>query len=285
MMELLTVFWGPKHLDVFKRGLLRSLNLPQNKEAISCSPWNVFTDQPRELLGDLPANAVVRDLSNLRTYTDPIQAALVWQINECLVKKSKLLLAPPDTIFGDGSIENLVKLSRNHGDCVLSPHPRVLPSILDKALPSSRSELVTLAWEHLHKSWTHAEQGHKENSSFIGGVTWQRLDSSIAVTHLLPTVYLADFLPEDLEYFKTAISFGDWDHTWAIKLLGFDTNGRMTLPNRVRYAASSDIAFICEVTDADKNIPSYHHDHPKDGSFWKDHAHNRINRGIIATFR
>lgn len=285
-MQIFSVVWGKYHLELFEKGLLKSFQLKLNRQALfrERGIWNIWTDEVENvqklvsgLFPELKINVI--SLDNLRRYTDPIQNALVIQIEKCLEQKQKMLMAPPDTIFGNGSIGNILKVGYQKDACVVVPHPRVLPTILNETLSddTSNADLVSLAWKHLHGSWVNAEKDHPQQSSFVGGVTWQYLDDkTMSVTHLLPTVYLADFNESDLEFFKHANSFGDWDHTWAIKTLQ---------ENRQRFLASSDAAFICEITEVEKNIPPWHHEHPKDGSFWRDFPHNKINKGIVATFR
>jgi hypothetical protein len=143
-------------------------------------------------------------------------------------------------------------------------------------LPVDNGPLVALAWRHLHDAWVHGERGHANQSSYVGGVEWWRVNNLIQGTHRLPSPYLIQFTKEDLQYFKSAISFGNFDHVWPSDIL---------IPRgRQRYLGSSDAAFIVEITDPNKNVPPIIENQPKTG-FWKDHLQNRSNAQIIFTFR
>lgn len=296
-LQIQTVVWGGHHVELFRRTCLKSLSFKRNKEALYSQNaiWNIFTDEnsikrieeiTKEALPNLEVN--IKSKRNLRNYIDPVQAATIWQIEQCITREHKLLLAPPDTIFGDGSIHGLLKIGHEPKSVVVVPHPRVLPSLVEEfnkppTLDNksknlmSNPELVSLAWKHLHRAWTEAEIGCINQSSYVGGVEWQKIGESLyLVTHRLPSPYLIDFTPEDLEYFKSAISFGHFDHMWPGDIL--------IQRGRQRYATSSDAVFICEVTEADKNVPPIIPGQPNFG-FWRNFPHNQHNAQITATFR
>lgn len=286
-VEILSCFWGDEHFDLFKAATLRSLAWKENRKALHEveATWNIFTDEKNFFEVEKVVDALMPEVEinlgsakDLRKYTDQTQSALVWQIERCLENDKRLLFAPPDTIFGDGTIPGLLAGGREKGSCVVIPHPRVLKSILPKLTIASmpNEELVTLAWEHLHRSWTDAEVGHKLRNSFIGGVSWEKISKDLySVKHVLPTVYFADFTKEDLTYFQTTGCFGAFDHTWAADIL---------IPRgRQRYLGSSDAAFAVEITDKEKNIPPITPGDPD--TFWKTHAHNEHNKMVRAIFR
>lgn len=284
MIQILTLVYGEKHVELFRRACLKSLSWPDNRQALIGATWNICTDNAyadhlkREINKAMPeANVSIRGTDQLRDFIDPAQSAVIWQIKECLKKKQRLLIAPPDTIFGEGTIGNLLLLGREDRTVLTVPHPRVLPSILTELEETTHNpSLATLAWKHLHQSWTDAEIGHVRQNSFVGGVKWQRLnEKTIAVTHRLPTPYLLDFTEEDLQYFKTQISFGSFDHVYPSDIL---------IPReRQRYVASSDACFICEITERDKNVPPIWQG-PLDG-FWRHNLQSQINNQVTAIFR
>lgn len=286
MLQLLTTVWGEKHIELFKKTALKSLGWVKNKEALARqnAKWNIFTDDAdvadlkgfcRKTIPEIKFN--VMPTSDLRRYIDSVQAASIWQMEKAIESKDRVLLAPPDTIFGDGTVESLVSAGLEEGSVVVVPHPRVLPEIVDKLqnYEEGKQRLVDLAFENLHDSWVHAERGHINQSSYVGGVEWWRVGSTIQGTHRLPSPYLIHFQQEDLDYFKTATSMGHWDHMWP---------GDILIPRaRQRYIASSEAAFIVEITESDKNVPPIIENQPKTG-FWRDHLHNRINSQILFTF-
>ncbi|HRH25104.1 MAG TPA: hypothetical protein PLQ20_02075 [Candidatus Paceibacterota bacterium] len=277
--QILTVIWGNKHFDWFSRGLLASLQ----QEDLSGATWNIFTDDIQRMTFALldrfgssgGPNIKVRSVNTLRKYIDQTQSAMVWQVEECLKLDEKLIIAPPDTIFSKGSLANLLKYDK----CIAVAHPRVLPSLLDTT--DLFLDLASNAWKHLHESWIKAEQGCKGQSTFMGGVMWKKRQVNTEVTHLLPTVYMCKFTPDDLRFFKNAPSFGSFDHEWPSFLVSQD---------RVDLIRDSDEAFICELTEPDKNVPPWHHSHPIDGTFWRDGTpqampHNAFFKKRPVTFR
>jgi hypothetical protein len=288
-LQILSSVWGKKHVELFKRTAIKSLSWPKNLETLQNlkAKWNIFADEEhhQEIVQAMPTGIHFNLKSSvlLRDYIDQVQSASIWQIKECLKSGDKLLLAPPDSIFGDGTVQGLWTLGRDKGSCVVVPHPRVLPSIGQAVYGDNwytNAELVSISFRHLHKSWSDAEDGHPMQNSFVGGVEWTKVTSRpydlYAVTHRLPTVYLADFTDEDLQYFKSASSFGNWDHVWPSDIL---------VPRgRQRFCGSSDACFVVEITEEDKNVPPILEKAPTKG-FWREHPHNKSNAQITAIFR
>jgi len=284
-IQAATIVWGRSHVDLFKKTTLKSLTWPKNKETISKLnlTWNIFTeteffDEIKEAIQEsIPSIQAVAFVGTerLRRYTDTVQSAMIMQVEKCLELNEKLLLFPPDTIFGDGSIEGLLKAGEGDFTCIVSPHPRVEPSIIETLTHSlSNPQLVTRAWQHLHRSWTDAEEGHHAYNFFYGGVKWKKQDEkTFLVNHLLPTIYLAHFREEDLVHFKHCISFGDWDHVWPSMLI---------YQGRQRYIDDSDQCFIVEITEKDKNVPPPPYNQE---NFWKNDPHNQHNAKVTAIFR
>lgn len=286
-LQILTMCYGEKHIELFRRACLKTLSFPENRRAIyeNKTRWNICTDEEhieylkREIdiyFPELEINFIKTE--DLRRYTDPIQSAIIWQIEDCLRTKSRLLIAPPDTLFAEGSVKSLVFAGREPGSVVVVPHPRVLPEILSSKFDPfvSSPELVRLSMACLHQSWSDAECGHVRQNSYVGGVKWWRVNEKvISGQHYLPTPYLMDFTEADLQYFKTQISFGSFDHIWANDIL---------LPaGRQRYIASSDSCFIAEITERDKNVPPIW-DGDKD-SFWRSNFQFQIDKQTVFTFR
>lgn len=284
-IQMLTAVWGPKHLELFKKGTIRSLAQQDNYKALvkAQAQWNIFTEPQYfdtiknyiyEVMPNFPS-VELKSTSLLRDRIDNLLSATLWQMGRCLDSNERMLLAPPDTIFGDGTIDGLLQIGKDEHSCVVVPHPRVLPNILDSNF-GTNAELVSLAWKNLHRSWSEAEDGHPRQSSFIGGVSWRSIsDNLYAVKHRLPTVYLAHFTQNDYQYFVKQIGYGAWDHTWPEELLK---------QSRQRTVGASDAAFIVEVTDGDKNVPPVMRGGDPN-KFWKNHFHNEINSQISCIFR
>jgi len=201
------------------------------------------------------------------------------EIKMCITYGAQFLTAPPDTIFGNGSIANMREMARARDTVVFVPHVRVCPQISTELSTSlSNAQLVGAAWRHLHKTWSEAQDGLLQINSFIGGVSWNHLrDGLYSVSHRLPTPYLINFTPEDLVFFKNQIHFGCIDHEWPSELIPEE---------RMRVVGSSDAAFMVEITEPDQNVPPleyYRHDSPD--HFWRQRPHNKINRMFRSILR
>jgi len=288
-LEILSTVWGRQYLETFKKTAIESLSWDKNKEALikEGTTWNIYTDKEfipeitalcHELNHEIKYNIQSRE--TLRDYIDENQSATIWQMRRSIDTGCKVLLAPPDTLFGDGTIAGLLSAAEDPGSVVVVPHPRVLPSILEEIepmpLPIDNAPLVGIAWRHLHEAWIHAEVGCKDQSSYIGGIWWKKVNGLITGKHLLPSPYMIHFLEQDMEYFDKACSFGHFDWRWP---------GDILVPQgRQRYIASSDLAFIVEITDPNKNVPQIYENQPATG-FHRDDPHNRANAQIMFTFR
>jgi len=285
-LQIMSTFWGKKHTDLFIRGTLKSLAFDSNREALQGSTWNIFTDEDSfKEVGELAKSLMghvkicLRPMSQIRDRTDYLHAALCWQIKRCLETGDKMLLAPPDTIWGDGSIEGILKVGIEPKTCVYIPHPRVLSDLLCRSY-TTNDTLVSASWDHLHRSWSEAETNHPMQNSWIGGVHWRKISKDLyAVQHRLPTPYLCDFTKDDLDFFETCPGFGMFDHVWS---------GMLVQQGRARLIASSDAAFVVEVTDKDKNVPPIVTGSDQFG-FWQEtkagHEHNKFFKQTICIMR
>lgn len=297
-----TALWGAKHLDWFKRGCLASLCWPRNKKALEGCIWNFLTHREHEeeiralvtAAGFTPYFLFIENTSYVEgvgwVETKHVNNSVVLinglrvQMLQCINNRKKMLLAPPDTIFGEGTIPNLLRSGELEYTCVAVPHPRVLPDLLGQISPDrplSNESLVTESFKHLHDSWLKAEKGLEDNSSFMSGVVWEELSPSVyLVSHRLPTVYLADFLIEDHEIAWGTVGFGYYDHIWP---------GYIEKNNRIRYPGGSDACYIVEITEKDANVPPKTPPEVKDkvpyDHFFRDLTHNRFFRQCQYVFR
>ena len=278
----LSCVWNKAYVERFLQGTIKSLAFQHNALVMQDLIYNIFTEEEHfqeieEFITPLLPHTELRlrDLAVIRDRIDYLHSGLIWQIKECLKEKTKMLLLPPDSIFGDGTLANLIKLGKKPGTCVVAPHPRVLPTILNESYQSNAS-LVTAAWKHLHRSWSEAEDGSDRQNSFVGGVRWAHLTPKLLdVEHLLPTPYFCDFLYEDLMFFESSPGIGVYDHTWPSNLVS---------KQRMKYSGSSDACFIAEITEHDRNLPPVIRGAASD-KFWRSHPHNLFNTQISCSFR
>lgn len=299
-LRLFTAVWGDKHLDWFEKCCLESLSWPKNAASIEGATWSIVTkSKDRERLIESIRNSKIRirdiDFMILGPEFDVnphaagqfMNEAYVNEIAKCITYGAQSLTAPPDTVFGDGTIRNLREVGNQRDVVVFAAHMRVLPDILtdiashinESGHQPSNAKLVSMAIKHAHRTWTEAEVGLEKINSYVGGISWRYLDENLySVTHRLPTPYLINFTPEDLVYFKNQIHYGVIDHSFPGDCL-IDTE-------RQRMIGSSDGAFMVELTDAENNIPPtapYHEDQPD--HFWRNAKHNKINRMNTIIFR
>ncbi len=290
------------------------MNWPKNQAALSGHDWNIHTK--REHFAELEAlfkggpfnlqlfeiGETMRVAGCTPVKTSQCEAGVILlngirdQIAYSIQRNSKMLLAPPDTIFGDGTIPNLIDLGTGPKTCVSVAHSRVLPGILEEidVLGATRGgisnpQLVTMAFEHAHDSWKFADVSHPKNNSYIGGIAWRELEKGLySVTHRLPTPYFCDFTQGDYDFFWGQVSFGGWDHRWPAE--------NLIRQQRQRYVGSSDACFIVEVTEWDKNVPPDVSDQARKqldyarvsgelDQYWNGHFHNEINRQTSVIFR
>lgn len=305
--NLFTVLWGKHHLKLFRDGCFRSLNWTQNKAAIADNIWHIysFPEHFDELTEIFDKSNITAHIMQIPTHmyvdgckpqpTETCDGGLIilnllrMEMKFCLENRSRMLFAPPDTIFGDGSLPAILKAGDQPGSCVFVAHPRVLPEILedikytgatDGSIDNAR--LVGLANKHAHLSWQQSELGHKENNSFGTGVLWQRVsDKLVQLQHKLPTAYLVDFIIEDWNFWWGCSSFGQYDHTWP--------EACMVRQQRQRLIGSSDAAFIVEITTHNQNVSKVPRpeglEHAPADFYLAQKLHNAHNRQTLVYFR
>lgn len=300
-VNIYTAVWGKHHINQFEKGLLWSLNQPKNAEALNGLPWYILTK--REQVPELEAllkekckftkdfrflELPVEQLTPQTEASHGLLHGIIYMIQASLHENSKILLAPPDTVFGESSVPNILLHGERPLTCVAVPHVRVTPNILKEFYDGnvlSNAELVGLSFrdEYLHECWKVSKKDSIKQNTFMSGVLWQRAkDGLISVQHLMPTVYLAHFSQNDLTFFYGVQSFGSWDHNWPGECL--------IRQHRQRYIASSDMAYLVELTEPEKNIPpevkfSQPGYRPEQDQFYRDGLHNEMNKLIISTFR
>ncbi len=297
-LRIYTVVWGDVCLNYMEKGLITSLCWPKNKAALQHAVYSIYT-MPSEIerVTEIAARLLPRDKIECKSLLDLLGGAmptgqaflfraLINEMHECLSGGDQFLMAPPDTIFSEGSIDTLLAEGEPSGRCVAVAHPRVHPSILDHITerdPVSGDQFVSHTFKNLHRTWSDAEIGRDMVNSYTGGVSWRKLPNGmISVCHRLPTIYLANLQATDLTFFthpKPGVqqSFGYWDHQWPSEL---------TNCGRQRLIGSSDAAFIVELTEPDENIPMVRPANPWDPTaFSRSEPHNLASFNSAVIFR
>lgn len=303
-IRILSMVWNDKYVDLFKRALVRSLTWDKNKAALAGATWHVVTaashaeEIERTIWNALECTPEIDILPDtfdtfpggpkiplMNVHPSEILAQYFnKEVLTCINTQSKMLLAPPDTIFGNGSIPNILRIGEHVGTCVAVPHVRVLPTIFEEDWSSdlSNAQLVHRSFKHLHSSWVQAKDDSEKNNSLLSGCFYKEMAPNLySVQHRLPTVYLAAFRPQDYVFFVEQKRFDSIDHVWA--------GQHLIRQERLRTIGSSDLAFIAEVTDANLNIPqevppqAINPQQPD--AYYADALHHCINRLFICGFR
>ncbi len=286
-MRMFSMCYGEPYSTWFENALIRSLMWPRNLEAVRrwCSEFNIYTrDQDRERLRTIAERLGVplqfHPFDTKNSSGETLQPAMLDHLRNCEQTGVAMFMAPPDTIFGEGSIEAICELGQHPGLCVAAPHVRVNAGALGKLpdRPVSNAELVDFAWENLHKTWADANAVLQNTNSVLGGVSWRELRKGLyAVTHRLPTCYLANVQASDVQWFAGQFETGTYDHTWPAKLVK---------EQRHRCIGSSDAAFMVELTREHENVPPVHPADPNEpDKYFRDLEHNYVNRNVVAVFR
>lgn len=294
-LRIYTSVWNNKYLDLLEKTLIKSFLWPENNLAIQNeeTTWCIYTKESdikrvTELSTLLPVDkveihtidkAIEKQGKNIN-YGEVLLDGFLKEIKKCIESNSKLLIAPPDSLFGDGTLKNIFKTGYQDGVCISFAHPRVTPSILGHIKTHlTNPQLVSLAMNHLHVTWKEARLGGEFINSYVGGVQWEELSTGLyRVQHRLPTPYLLHFNQSDYDFFnRENMVFGAIDHLWSIKLLQEE---------RIRSLGSSDAGFVCEVTSPCENIPpKYPVIKSEPDRFWRNAYQNQVYRQFMFIFR
>ncbi len=295
-LRIWTSVWGEKHIDWFERFCVSSLMQPKNAAALENATWVINTRGPdRERIEKIIRGSGIKVRpeiefcvfgpefdQNPHSAGSFINQALILEIQRCISFNCQNLIAPPDTIFGDGTIPNLIEIADQRDVVVMAAHVRVLPDIYfpySQVNSVSNAQLTKMAFENLHATWKEAEHGLPMINSYIGGVFWKYVSEDLlAVQHRLPTPYLINWTPEDLVFFRNQLHWGVLDHSWPHECL--------VHTERQRVVGSSDAAFMVEITEPTQNVPpAEHYRHDEPDLFWKNLKHNKQNRMYSIIFR
>lgn len=293
-MKIFCPVWGEKHISLLKNALVLSLKWPKNRKAIQGAEWIVTTESENELD---QISKIIRTLGDHKVtdhFVPGISApgvdtgqALITPLREtikdCIEKNEPMLMATPDFIYADGTIDAFKKIGQDQGSCVAIAHMRILPSALkdinrldESPYQIENDELMSVALNHAHDSWRKSPL-----NLFRGGIEWQNLGHGIySVQHYMPSPFYVNFIDEDLTHFQEVNEgrppgFGLWDHVWPTHLLK---------AGRLRFVGSSDAAMMVEITDAHKNVPPFNSKNDPRG-FFRTHFHNEIQKQFVSVFR
>jgi len=163
----------------------------------------------------------------------------------CLDKNALLFLAPPDTIWGKGSIYNSVKMMEGKTECLAIPHIRISKDDYPNKAPTNR-ELVNMCFDYPHDAFMESFDTIEKNGTWAGLSARKITKDIYTVIHNMPTVYLVNVTALDIQFWNQVRDFGEWDRAWLNLLFQ---------NNRVKIASNSDVAFCAEITKEESNVP------------------------------
>ena len=290
-MKIFCPVWGDKHIALLDKALGASLRWPQNNRSIKNAEWVITTDSAssfekikdvlKTIDPDFNAKAIIySDLAYKGIDSGMILIKAVRSVAEvCIQENEPLLMATPDFIWGDGTIDAFKAAGRDKGSCVSIAHIRATPEILPLIFAPTNQQLVTLAWIHPHISWTGSDSEGLEKRIYRGGVSWTKISNTKKlVRHYMPSPFYVNFLNKDLTCFNMnhegrPPGFGMWDHVWPSELIE---------DSRLRFIGSSNAAIMVEVTDHNMNVPPI--DKPEEHGFFRNHFHNKIQNQFVSLF-
>lgn len=256
------------------------MSWPRNHAAIKDATWSIYTENPEEvekIVSRLGIKVEFKPLPNTGGSGEMLTTSLVQDLDQCEKNDEALITIQPDTIFGEGTLETLVKSGRK-GIAVSVAHPRVLSDTFPELKgPTSNAKLVGLAFDHLHPLWVDSNMDAEVNNVFISGVGWKKLSQDLySVAVRIPTPYYINPLQSDVEYLKN-LGAGGWDHHWPRHLIR---------EQRQRLIGSSDAAFMVELTEPTR--PS-NQKTPRN-ALEPDHyrvndEHHKVNRNSLVIWR
>ena len=270
------------YFDWFEKSV-RSLCWPLNRKALEGAVWSVYTNEGglssvERILAPVGLEFQVKQLHVENNVGKQMSLCLQEEMKACVQQDAALFLAPPDTIFGEGTVQTLVNLGAEGANAISVPHPRVLSDTFpDLSEPTSNAKLVSLAIEHMHEVWQLANITLPKNNAYYSGAGWRQIaDKLYAVTMRIPTPYFIKPQERDIETLA-ASGPGGWDHKWPQHLVKEE---------RHRVVGSSDAAFMVELSPA--NLPQgpvRDSNKTEPDQYRGGLLHHQVNRNTVTIWR
>jgi hypothetical protein len=287
-LRIFTLVFRNVFLEMLEHCCANSLAWPRNIAALKSvdATWHIYSrEDERDRINGIVTRIGIpvehHAIPDIHAIAEKLDTALLAELRAAVEGGSALLTAQPDIVFGDGTIETFIALAKENNEvCIAAPHPRVNAAEFIKeigAAPIENSELVRLAFKHLHESWRTADLSLDKVSCWHGGVAWRRLgDKMYGVTARLPTAFLVRPREDDIAFFSTAKK-GAWDHHWPTKLVN---------ERRQRLIGSSDAAFVVELTEASSHPSVLRAKLPNKQDIYRhNNPHNEVNANTMAIWR
>ena len=161
-------------------------------------------------------------------------------LKKCIEKDEYLFLLMPDTVWGRGSVYNIVKYGIGQNACVLLPHLRAIKEEWELEMPCDIKHLVDELWRVPHQTTILADVRRRLNGSTTRQALWD-MGSFTLCNHYYPTVY----------FMKPNEAMDKWwegrdkRHGW----INYDTNflDHVVKEQNYRVIGSSEVAFCVEL--------------------------------------
>ena len=183
-----------------------------------------------------------------------IQSSWIDQITRCLAEDAILFWTPPDVMYGNRSIANAIRMVQGKNVCLAAS----IPHVKKESVPESEVftglkrmercieniELVDLAFEYGDPYFLSSFDNTDLNGT-LSGMSIRKINgNTYSVIDNEQSVFVANFVPSDLKYFKTRGTHRD--HNWPRFLFRH---------NRLKVVGSSDVFFCVESTRKDIREP------------------------------
>lgn len=268
LVHLFTPVWKVDYYNLWSE-TRQSLFWPKNMKALEACDvvWKVHTDGT--YIPSLPFKSEL-----VRHGGISLRGTINLALKQAVAEDAILLFAPPDMIFGDGTVGNLLRLaSLGKNMCIAAPHVRITRPI-DLSQTLSNADLVKVAFKNLHRSFVDARYPASQTNTYKSGVAWTDLgDGLYAGTFFLPTIHAVKPTKQDVDWFETEMHPGAWDHLWPSRLAG-----------RYKVIGSSDAAFMAEYTTGHPSVPEKVKDDVWD-AYQGSLPHHASNRTVSFIFR
>lgn len=280
-LRIFTFVYG-RYFEWFDR-TVASLMWPLNRKALDGAVWSVYTNEGGESSVEkaLSQTGLKVEISRVHVENNigkQLSLCLQGELQKCVDTGAALFLAPPDTVFGEGTVETLVNLGSEGQNAISVPHPRVFSDTFPELKePTSNAKLVSLAMENMHEVWQLANIKLPKNNAYTSGAGWRQVGEKLyAVTMRIPTPYLINPAARDVETLA-ASGPGGWDHKWPANLVK---------EQRHRIVGSSDAAFMVELSPRD--LPqgeTRDRNRTEPDAYRGDLPHHHVNRNTVTIWR
>lgn len=286
-LHIFTLVYGGKFISYWRRAGAVSLLWPRNLAALNTVDvlWDIYTMQDfyrevKEAADSLPVGDTDKvEITILKQGKDN---ALVLALDKACRAGAYFMPAPPDLIWGDGSVGALLRLMPfAYGRCLAVPHVRVAAKKFMADFtgdPLTNAQLVKKSFGALHEAFAGSKVPADKHNTGSTGTVWTELAPDLyAAGFFLPTIHMMQPTPDDVKWFQVTSGTDHWDHRWPAGLVGTD---------RHRIIGSSEAAFMAELTEDDELHPPRHDMHK---GKWDEYggklAHHVANRNTVSIFR